>query len=145
MPNNDIELQVKVASGGVDVYDTHIVWLSASSKQVFTGSAQIETANEIPQDFALTQNHPNPFNPETQITFALPEASTVRLTVFDVLGREVAVLEDRILPAGYRTVRWNGRNSKGESVGSGVYFYRITAVGESGRIFAQTAKMALMK
>jgi flagellar hook assembly protein FlgD len=63
----------------------------------------------------------------------------------DVLGREVAIVEDRVLPAGYRSVHWNGRNAEGESVGSGVYFYRITATGESGKQFTKTMKMALTK
>lgn len=98
-----------------------------------------------PARFALSQNYPNPFNPKTEITFALPEPSTVRLTVLDLLGREVAMLEDRVLPAGYQTARWNGRNAKGEPVGSGLYFYRINAVGESGRTFFQTMKMVMAK
>jgi hypothetical protein len=99
----------------------------------------------IPEEFSLSQNYPNPFNPETEISFALPEPSTVRLTVLDVLGREIVVLEDRLLPAGHRTARWNGRNAKGEPVGSGVYFYRITALGESGKTFSQTMKMLVAK
>ncbi|HXG37559.1 MAG TPA: S8 family serine peptidase [Bacteroidota bacterium] len=142
MPNNDIELQVKVTSGGVDVYDTHIVWLSGGAKVVGPVSDQ---SLLIPEVFALSQNYPNPFNPETEISFALPEPSSVRLSVLDVLGREVAVLEDRFLPAGYRTARWNGRNTEGEPVGSGLYFYRINAVGESGRTFFQTMKMVMAK
>jgi hypothetical protein len=104
-----------------------------------------ENSKQMQKDFFLAQNHPNPFNPETEISFALPEPSTVRLTVLDVLGREVAILEDRYLPAGYRTVQWNGKTEKCETVTSGVYFYRITAVGESGKIFTQTMKMLLAK
>ncbi|GEM_PF-4141594 len=99
----------------------------------------------LPDRFALGQNYPNPFNPQTEISFALPELSNVRLTVMDVLGREVAILADHTLPAGYRTVRWNGRNSKGESLSSGLYFYRFTAVGESGKTFTQTMKMLMTK
>lgn len=99
----------------------------------------------IPEVFALAQNYPNPFNPETEISFALPEPSSVRLIVLDVLGREVAVLEDRNIPAGYRAVRWNGRNAKGEAAGSGVYFYRLSAVGESGVAFTRTMKMVMTK
>ncbi|HXG38129.1 MAG TPA: S8 family serine peptidase [Bacteroidota bacterium] len=99
----------------------------------------------VPEQFSLSQNHPNPFNPETQITFALPEPSTVQLLVLDVLGREVAILENRWLPAGDRTARWNGRNTKGETVGSGLYFYRISAIGESGKTFTQTMKMLMTK
>ncbi len=99
----------------------------------------------VPEVFSISHNFPNPFNPETEISFALPEPSTVRLTVLDVLGREVAVLEDRLLPAGHRTARWNGRNNKGEPVGSGMYFYRITAIGESGKQFSKVMKLLLLK
>lgn len=69
----------------------------------------------------------------------------MRLNVLDVLGREIAILEDRTLPAGYRTARWNGRNTNGESVGSRVYFYRFTAIGEGGKVFMQTMKMLMTK
>jgi M6 family metalloprotease-like protein len=102
-------------------------------------------ATVVPEAFEMSQNFPNPFNPETKISFALPEPSTVRLTVLDVLGREIVVLEDGLLPAGHRTARWNGRNAKGEPVGSGVYFYRITALGESGKTFSKTMKMLVTK
>ncbi len=128
---------------------------SGSNKVGIHGTAPLKMADinrflgqsmqTVPEEFSLSQNHPNPFNPETQISFALPEPSTVRLTVLDVLGREVAILEDRWLPPGYRTARWNGRNTKGESVSSGVYFYRMSAVGESGRTFTRTMVMTLMK
>ncbi len=99
----------------------------------------------LPEDFALSQNFPHPFNPETQITFALPEVSTVKLSVHDVLGREIAVLEDGILPAGYRTVRWNSINTKGEAVTSGVYFCRFSAIGISGNSLSRTIRMIVSK
>jgi hypothetical protein len=125
---------------------------SASNTVTVNGQPMLKRAPDVavkivalPERFALSQNYPNPFNPQTAIRFALPEPSTVRLTVLDVLGREVAVLVDRLLPAGHRTARWNGRNAKGEPVGSGVYFYRITALGESGKTFSQTMKMLVAK
>lgn len=65
--------------------------------------------------------------------------------MLDLLGREVAILENSDLSAGYKTVHWNGRSAKGESLSSGVYFYRLTAVGESGKTFNQTMKMLLAK
>jgi hypothetical protein len=105
----------------------------------------ITSMSMIPEEFGIAQNFPNPFNPETQISFALPEASAVRLSVTDVLGREIAVLEDRILPAGYRTVQWNGLDANGSPVGSGLYFYRIEAVGESGAAFTRTLRMVMAK
>ncbi|MCI0706695.1 MAG: T9SS type A sorting domain-containing protein [Ignavibacteriae bacterium] len=88
---------------------------------------------------------PNPFNPETEIGFALPEPAAVRLSVLDVLGREVAVLENRNLTAGYKSVRWNGRSSRGDQVSSGMYFYRLRAIGVSGKSFVETRKMLMTK
>ncbi|HXV13670.1 MAG TPA: FlgD immunoglobulin-like domain containing protein [Candidatus Krumholzibacteria bacterium] len=88
----------------------------------------------------LFQNHPNPFNPETEIRFELAVPSNVSITVFDAAGRLVRVLENGNRPAGEHTVRWNGRNDAGGPVSSGVYFYRMSATG-----FDQTRKMVLLK
>ena len=75
---------------------------------------------QIPESFALRQNYPNPFNPGTQIPFELPIDTRVRIDVFDLVGRRIAVLLDNDLPAGRHTVSFNGKN-----ISSGLYFYRI--------------------
>jgi flagellar hook assembly protein FlgD len=77
--------------------------------------------------FALKQNYPNPFNPVTTIEYALPEAASVRLEVYNTLGQVVATLVEKPQVAGRYTVRWDGLNSNREMVGSGVYFYRMVA------------------
>jgi hypothetical protein len=94
----------------------------------------------LPTEFELSQNTPNPFNPSTQINFALPSAAKVNLTVFNVLGQQVKTLVDDYMTAGYQTVTWDGRDNSGATVASGVYFYRIAA----GQ-FADTKKMLLLK
>jgi hypothetical protein len=91
--------------------------------------------NEVPNAYILRQNYPNPFNPVTEIYFALPKASNVKLEVFDLLGREVGTLVNEFKPAGTYTVRFNA-----VSLASGVYFYRIVA-GD----FSDTKKMVLVK
>ncbi len=92
-----------------------------------------------PVSFFLDQNYPNPFNPETSIEFALPEAVDVKLEVFNVLGQRVKTLMDESLePAKYRII-WDGIDSNGIQVASGIYFYRISA----GR-FVKTRKMILL-
>ena len=81
----------------------------------------------LPESFELTQNYPNPFNPETVIPFALPEASQVRLTIYNVLGQQVARLVDDRLSAGFHKISWNGRDEYGRQVASGLYFVRMQA------------------
>ncbi|UCE19819.1 MAG: T9SS type A sorting domain-containing protein [Gemmatimonadota bacterium] len=88
-----------------------------------------------PSHFSLAQNYPNPFNPETSIEFALPRTAYIRLSVYNILGREVKVLVDDRMEAGYHAVRWETSNMP-----SGVYFYRLRA-GD----FSAVRSMVLMK
>lgn len=90
---------------------------------------------EIPRVFALFQNYPNPFNPSTTIQYHVPKTAAVTVTVYDVLGREVAELVNGRHAAGAYTVTWNARN-----YGSGVYYYRMTA-GD----FVSVRKLVLIK
>lgn len=99
----------------------------------------------IAEEFSLTANYPNPFNPSTTISFSLPEAAEVRLAVYNTLGQEVAVLADGSLGAGWHSVVWDASRSAGAPVSSGVYFYRMTASGISGKTFSSMQKMVLMK
>ncbi|MFQ5650253.1 MAG: T9SS type A sorting domain-containing protein [bacterium] len=94
----------------------------------------------LPASYALEQNYPNPFNPETTLRFQLPEASRVQVSIFNLLGKKIRVLTNADYPAGYHTIRWDGRDGKGQVLASGVYFYRIEA-GE----FVQIRKMSLLR
>ena len=78
----------------------------------------------------LAQNHPNPFNPATTFRYVLPGRGHARLAIFDVRGREVAVLVDGLQTAGEHAVEWNGRSGRGYAVPSGVYLARLEADGE---------------
>jgi hypothetical protein len=95
---------------------------------------------ESPQVFTISQNTPNPFNPATVISFRLASALSVRLTIYDALGREIAILAEGFMQAGNHEVRWNGRDSNGNPVSSGVYLYRLVACGK-----AETRKMTLVR
>jgi WD40 repeat protein len=90
--------------------------------------------------FALEQNAPNPFNPTTRIRFTLPEDGHANLTIYDVAGRRVRTLVDDKRRANHYDVVWDGRDHKGQTVASGVYFYRLVA----GR-HEKTLKMLLLK
>ena len=94
-----------------------------------------EVNESIPETYALRENFPNPFNPSTEILFDLPEVAMVSLTVHDVLGREVARLVEKELPAGWHRARFDAGN-----LSSGVYLYRIQA-GD----FQDTGRMILLK
>ncbi|MDP2036241.1 MAG: T9SS type A sorting domain-containing protein [Ignavibacteria bacterium] len=100
-------------------------------------TTDVESNKEIPTGFELSQNFPNPFNPETIISYKVQAASNVSLKVYDVLGREVATLVNDYLQAGNYNSQFAIRNSK---LSSGVYFYTLKANG-----FAATKKMILMK
>lgn len=102
---------------------------------------QTDGAGEgLPYTYNLAQNHPNPFNPSTVISFEIAKASHVRLTVLNLLGQRVRVLVNGVRRAGYYSVEWNGRTSSGNSVASGVYFYRLEADD-----FVETRKMMMLK
>jgi len=85
------------------------------------------TTRAVPKTYSLGQNRPNPFNPETAIEFGLPTPSHATLRVYTVSGRLVRTVIDRALPAGFHTVRWEGRDEQGRSAASGVYFYELRA------------------
>lgn len=94
----------------------------------------------LPSEFALHNNYPNPFNPITLIRYDVPDNSHASLIIYDILGREVVELVNRTVPAGYYSILWNGRNSIGDPVSAGIYFYRLTT-----NNFIQTKKMILLK
>lgn len=99
----------------------------------------------LPASFALDQNYPNPFNPTTEIRYALPTASFVTIKVYTLLGQEVTALMSGDQVAGYHLARWDGRNTRGEFVGSGMYFYRLEAKTDNGSAFISTKKMLFIK
>jgi len=109
--------------------------LQAAIGWVLGTTATDESDTFMPQQLTLHQNYPNPFNPVTTIRYELPERTDIRMTIYDLLGREVAVLEDGVQGPGIGEVRWNAAN-----VASGIYFYQIRA-GE----FVQTRKMVVLK
>lgn len=95
----------------------------------------IDAAGSLPTAIALDQNYPNPFNPATMIPYALPEAGQVRITVYDMLGREMGVLVNGRQEAGYHTVRFDASN-----LSSGAYFARMTTGS-----FVKTVRLMLVR
>ncbi|MEK7729280.1 MAG: T9SS type A sorting domain-containing protein, partial [candidate division KSB1 bacterium] len=95
---------------------------------------------ELPTSYALNNNYPNPFNPTTMITYQIPKAGEVKLTIINSLGQKVRTLVFGQVAAGYHQALWDARDDSGTLVGSGTYLYRI----EAGD-FVQTKKLVLMK
>lgn len=81
--------------------------------------------NIIPTEFALEQNYPNPFNPSTTIRYSLPKDGTVVLSVYSLLGQEVARLQDGFKKAANYSILWNGNNAFGQPAASGIYLVRL--------------------
>ncbi|KAA3619653.1 MAG: T9SS C-terminal target domain-containing protein [Calditrichaeota bacterium] len=105
----------------------------------------IFTDAQLPVNFLLSQNFPNPFNPGTVIQYALPEQAWVSLKIYDISGRLVYIAVDQLQNTSHYKVKWEGRNATGQPVAAGVYIYKMTARGASGRVFVQTRKMMYLK
>jgi hypothetical protein len=95
----------------------------------------VNNNNSIPGHFALHQNYPNPFNPVCKIKYSLPKEAVIKITVYDILGREVKILVNEKKPAGKHSVDFNA-----SGLSSGVYFYKLKTDG-----FEETKKMLLVK
>ena len=114
--------------------------LDAGCAATVTAVEEELSPDTAPRAATLRQNVPNPFNPATRISFALPRAGAVSLRVYDVSGRLVATLVDGSLRSGEHRVTWRGEDENGSPVSSGIYFYRLrTADG------VETRSMVLLK
>jgi hypothetical protein len=123
---------------GVDRFDYVATDGVLSDTATVFVTMQLDTSvNErnVPEQYALAQNFPNPFNPSTMIRYSLPTASRVRLEVFNIAGQKLDTVIDAMQTAGTKTIRYEARRLR-----SGVYFYKLTA-GD----FVETKKMILMR
>jgi photosystem II stability/assembly factor-like uncharacterized protein len=134
-----------------DIYSTRIDDITSNDTYLFVSHADsvisriklshfgittdVESLNEIPQNFLLSQNYPNPFNPSTKINFSIPKQTNVSLKVYDVLGKEVAELVNTEMSNGSYKINFNADN-----LSSGIYFYTLKT-----NEFISTRKMLLVK
>ncbi len=105
------------------VYKLEEISLSNRKKEHQT----IRVEKPIPHDYSLSQNSPNPFNSSTSFRFEIPRATHVLIEVYNILGKKVKTLVDDRREAGFYVVYWDGIDDKGENVGSGIYFYYMSA------------------
>ena len=108
-------------------------------------SNTIDVTVNSPGNYVLYQNYPNPFNPETKIEYQIKNDGIVKLTVFDILGREVKVLVNEKKNTGKYFIDWKGENSNGEKVSSGIYFYKMEVRENKGGFYSQTKKLIIIK
>lgn len=116
-----------------------LAWLNAP-----TGVPGDHNGTRQPNLFTLGQNYPNPFNPSTQIQYTLSQKSYVTLRIFNVMGQEVATLSNHVEDAGQHALQWNGTNSSGTAVSTGVYFYRIEVAPLGGGAHATSLRKMML-
>jgi hypothetical protein len=119
------------------------IYQSRSVQGTFVKYSLLEVDSDlsnVPMKFEVHNNYPNPFNPVTTIRFDLPEANRTKVTVWNILGQHVNTLYVGDLQAGSHKLHFNGTDRSGQSLASGVYFYKV----ESGQ-FTATKKMMLLK
>jgi len=129
---------METENGLIEVSRGELADVSLAFNQIASlGAIAVETR---PEEFALQNNYPNPFNPSTTIKYQLPDAVDVRLEIYNVVGQVVRTLIGEQQNAGRYEYQWDATNNNGQSLSSGIYFYRLQA-GE----FQEVKKMLLMK
>jgi hypothetical protein len=136
LPQEDTTYVYGVAA----IYDEDESIPSTVDVQISVGIDDSENTIQAPKRYALSQNYPNPFNPVTTISFQIPESNHVSLKVYDVTGKLVRTLVDEKKEVGSYTVKWNGKDDRGNEVSSGLYFYRLQS-----EEFDKTHKCLLLK
>ena len=137
------EKRISLETNSLDKKDTYIsiqfIFLDQYNNTVVQGFVSKKVI-AVPDEFALHNNYPNPFNPVTTIQYDIPIDAEVLLVVYDILGRHVMTLVNTSQTAGYKSIKWNGTNDHGQLVSAGMYFYHLQA----GK-FSKVRKMVLLK
>ncbi len=103
--------------------------------------------NRIPKNYELIGNYPNPFNPTTNIKYALPFVSNVEIKIYNITGKEIKTLNSFGQAAGYNQIKWDGKNNYGIPVSSGVYIYTFKAISLENKFreFFSSSKLIMLK
>ena len=104
------------------------------------GESKNDVLSEMPTEYELFNNYPNPFNPTTTIKYSVPKVGNVKLRVYNMMGQLIKTLVNDTKAPGFYNIEWNGTNESNSRVASGIYFYRF----ESGNFVANN-KMILIK
>jgi len=146
LPTGESSIEIEVSATG---YETRLLEgialqsgdsLALDIKLIDPTMVGIDDPAVVIEEIQLEQNYPNPFNPETAIRYYIPTAEFVKLAVYDLLGRRIAVLQNSRQSAGWHTASWNGYDDSGTEAASGVYLYRLETNNKS-----EFKKMILMR
>ncbi|MBN2355599.1 carboxypeptidase regulatory-like domain-containing protein, partial [candidate division KSB1 bacterium] len=107
---------------------------------IILSSRTTEVEESSPESLTLLGNYPNPFNPETTIEFSLPKPMYTEIRIFNTRGQEVIRLQQGVLPTGNHHIKWDGRDTAGRPLGSGLYIYRLETETET-----KTSKLLLLR
>ncbi|MFC1558891.1 putative Ig domain-containing protein, partial [candidate division KSB1 bacterium] len=124
----------------VDVAHFSTIVLYGENIDITTEVEELNSISQIPTNYSLKQNYPNPFNPETRIKYQIPVPTRVTIKIFNLLGQEIITLIDREQFSGSYELIWDGRNSLGTKVSSGIYIYQMRT-----KEFIKFKKMVLIK
>ncbi len=113
--------------------------------EILSAGEPVQTADI--SNYILLQNYPNPFNPTTKIQYQLPFESRVKLTVYNIVGQEIITLVNEVQTSGIKSISWDANNGWGQSVASGIYFYRIeiSLISDPTKKFVQVKQMVILK
>ncbi|MCF7823508.1 MAG: FG-GAP-like repeat-containing protein [Candidatus Marinimicrobia bacterium] len=134
------ELDLSNLTGSTEtVYLLYRIW-SISGAEVESGQISLDVESQVPDKYTLEQNFPNPFNPSTTIRYTLPEATEIRLNIYNIRGELVQSLVSEHQEAGYYQLTWSGESARGAPSPAGLYFCRIQTPQ-----FTETKKMVFLK
>ena len=136
----DLRFRVKVSTLEPHAEVSEMVLLDSQGEMRIPRDLSSARLSLLPNQVFLMHNYPNPFNPITTIRYGIPEETRVSIQVYNILGQQVAQLVNEPQPAGFYTIAWDGRDTQGRTMASGVYLYRI----EVGKV-SRVQKMMLLK
>ena len=139
-PNEQTHVSIPINISGKEADITFVIRAIGYDNRIISQQTSKMTVHNIPEQFALHHNYPNPFNPVTTIQYDIPVDAEVILDVYDILGRHVKTLIHANQTAGYKSIRWNGTNDQGRLASAGMYFYHLQTVG-----YSKIRKMVLLK
>ncbi len=140
LPENLVYTNSAMTHGGTDGFALgDLNWFPDQKALWIVSDVKMESP-KIPDGFTLSEVYPNPFNPETNVKFSIPQTTNAKLVVYNLLGQEVKTLFNKEIQAGSYNASWNGQDNYGNQVSSGIYFLTLES-----QSFRATKKMILMK